>query len=281
MNFRDTPHKYFKTSDGITLAYRDYGTGAPLLCLPGLTRNSDDFEYLANELDTKTIRMICLDYRGRGASQFAPPETYDIPTESRDVLELLDHLALKSAPVIGTSRGGLIAMTIAALAPHRLTGVCLNDIGPEFAPEGLKSIATYLGRQPPFQNYEEAALARAKFPGFEGVPHARWLSDAYNSYRQEDTGLRIRYDPHLRDNFEAGTDLPLPDLWPLFDAMKGLPIALIRGENSNILTVKSVVEMRRRRPDIIFTSVPNRGHIPFLDEPESLSVINTYLKEIS
>ncbi|MDQ7070148.1 MAG: alpha/beta hydrolase [Rhodobacterales bacterium] len=280
MSLLNTPHQFFNTSDGIRLAYRDYGSGKPLLCLSGLTRNSSDFTFLADALDTSSNRLICLDYRGRGASGHAPAHTYDVPTEARDSLELLDHLNIGQAPIIGTSRGGLIAMTIAALAKDRLSGICLNDIGPEIAPEGIAAINTYLGKSPPFKTYAEAAEIRAALPGFSNVTPDRWLADVHNLFDHNINGLTLNYDPALRDNFDATKGQPLPDLWPLFDAMQGLPLALIRGANSNILSAQTTAEMRTRRPDMITATVPDRGHVPFLDEPDSLNVINSFLKAI-
>jgi pimeloyl-ACP methyl ester carboxylesterase len=126
------PH--YDSADGLRLAYRDEGDGRPLICLAGLTRNATDFDYLAAHLDG--VRLIRPDYRGRGASAWADPATYTVPVEAGDVLRLMDHLGLDKAAV--TSRGGLIAMTLAALAKDRLTGVCLNDIGPEIAAPGLR-----------------------------------------------------------------------------------------------------------------------------------------------
>ncbi len=134
----------FTTSDGLSLYYTDQGEGLPLLCLAGLTRDGRDFEFVAPHL--AGLRLITLDYRGRGQSDWGDPSTYQIPVEGRDATELLDHLGIDKAAVLGTSRGGLIAMVLAATAKDRLLGVALNDIGPEIAPEGLEVIKNYLGR---------------------------------------------------------------------------------------------------------------------------------------
>ncbi|PIE14840.1 MAG: alpha/beta hydrolase [Rhodobacterales bacterium] len=270
--------QFFTSSDGIRLAYRDQGSGPVVLCLPGLTRNGRDFDFLAPHLPD--CRLIRPDYRGRGASGWARPESYDIPTEARDVLELLDHLNIERAAIIGTSRGGLIAMTLAATAKQRLSGVLLNDIGPEIAPKGLEVIDTYLGIPPRFQSYEQAAIARSKMPGFANVPMERWLQDAHHLFDETAHGLALNYDPDLRQAFSAGRHQPLPDLWPLFDALGGLPLALIRGANSDILSAKTAAEMRRCRPDMIWAEVPDRGHIPFLDEPQSLTAIHAFIEAI-
>ena len=124
---------------------------------------------------------------------------------------------------------------------------------------------------------EHAAAMPAMMPGFAHVPPDRWLLEARLHTRQSAAGLTIPYDPALRAAFLAAFDAPQPDLWPLFDALAGLPVALIRGANSDLLSAATAAEMRRRRPDMIFAEVPDRAHIPFLDEPESLAAIRAFL----
>ncbi|MBN7787500.1 alpha/beta fold hydrolase [Ponticoccus gilvus] len=272
------PH--FTTSDGVSLHYRDEGQGLPLLCLAGLTRDTHDFDYVAPHLEG--VRLIRMDYRGRGKSGWAPHETYQIPVEGRDALELLDHLGLAQAAVLGTSRGGLIAMVLAATAKDRLLGVALNDIGPEIAETGLKVIEGYLGKNPPFKTFEEAAEKRAAaMTAFANVPPERWLTEAKVLYREGPEGLVIPYDPALREAVLGGGAQPAPDLWPLFDALKGLPLAAIRGANSDLLSAATFAEMKARRPDMIAVEIPDRGHIPFLDEAESLDALRRWLRMLS
>ncbi len=270
--------QHFTTFDGLKLAYMDEGTGMPVLCLPGLTRNSADFDYLAPHLPD--VRLIRLDYRGRGASDWAEdPLTYSVPVEARDVTALLDHLGLEKAAVLGTSRGGIIAMMLAATAKDRLIGVALNDVGPVIEQISLDRIMLYLGINPKFRTRADMAAAMpAGMAGFANVPMQRWLEEAERQTLETAQGLAVNYDPNLRVVFEAATQQDSPDLWPLFDAMNGLPLALIRGANSDLLSPDTAAEMRKRRPDMVFTNVPDRGHIPFLDEPEALSVIRSWVK---
>ena len=272
--------QHFHTSDGTRIAFLDEGEGLPLLCLPGLTRTQGDFEYLKPHLPP--LRLIRMDYRGRGGSQWTGAATYTVPQEARDAVELLDHLGVQRAAVLGTSRGGMIGMLMAALARDRLLGLCLNDIGPEIERRGLERIFDYVGRNPRARTPEELAAALpANMPGFANVPDARWLAEARLHYHAGDGRLKITYDPALREAFLAAFEGPPVDLWPLFDACAGLPLALIRGANSDLLSMATVNEMRRRRPDMIFADVPDRAHIPFLDEAESLSVIHAFLKAVA
>ena len=264
------PH--YISHDGLRLHYRDEGDGLPLLCLPGLTRNAADFDHVLPHL--AGLRVIRPDYRGRGLSQWAAPQSYTVAQEAQDILALLDHLAIDRAAVIGTSRGGLIAMVLAATAPHRIAAVALNDIGPEIAPRGLEVIKGYLGRNPAQRTWEEAAQARARlWTSFSGVPHARWLAEVRGQYDETPDGLVIRYDPRLREAVLDDGAQPAPDLWPLFAALAGVPLALIRGANSDLLTRATADDMARRRPDMIRVDVPGRGHVPFLDEPEALDAL--------
>ena len=265
----------FTTPDGITLHFTDEGEGLPVIALAGLTRNGRDFNHVAPHLDCRLIR---LDYRGRGLSDWADPTTYTIPQEAQDTLALMDHLGLDKAAILGTSRGGLIAMVLAATARDRLLGIALNDIGPDIAPRGLEVIKGYIGRNPAQKTYDEAADWRARnWVHFRNVPMTRWRDEVEQHYRETPDGLVIRYDPRLRDTvLEAGAQ-PAPDLWPLFDALAGLPLALIRGANSDLLAKDTADEMTRRRPDMIRADVPDRGHVPFLDEPEALTVLKDWL----
>ncbi|EEW25900.1 alpha/beta fold hydrolase [Rhodobacter ferrooxidans] len=270
----------FTTKDGARLAYRDEGSGMALLCLPGLTRTMGDFDYLAPHLPP--LRLIRMDYRGRGGSSWTGAASYTVPQEAQDALALLDLLGVGKVAVLGTSRGGMIGMVLAAMAPGRMLGLCLNDIGPKIERAGLERIFDYVGRNPRAKTHAELAEALPRnMAGFDGVPASRWLEEARLHYLQTEAGLKITYDPALREAFLTGFQGPETDLWPLFDACAGVPLALLRGANSDLLSRETVAEMRRRRPDMAFAEVPGRAHIPFLDEPESLDLIATFLGSLA
>lgn len=273
---------HFIASDGARLAFRDEMTGAGgpvILCLPGLTRTGTDFDDLLPHLPP--ARVIRPDYRGRGGSDWTGAASYTLPQEAKDALALLDHLAIGKVAVLGTSRGGLIGMLLAATAKPRLTGLCLNDVGPVVAQAGLERIFDYVGRNPAARSHAElAARLPAAMQGFANVPEGRWLAEARRHHVETPEGLRINYDPALREAFLAAFEGPAPDLWPLFDATAGLPLALIRGANSDLLAPETAAEMRRRRPDMLFADVPDRAHIPFLDEPESLAIIRAWMEKL-
>lgn len=269
----------FTAADGTKLHYTDEGAGTPVLALSGLTRNGTDFDYVAPHL--AGVRLIRMDYRGRGRSEWADPVTYTIPTEAADALALLDHLDIPAAAILGTSRGGLIAMLLGVTAGERLTGACLVDIGPELMESGLSVISDYIGRNPTQKTYDEAAGMRATLlAGFENVPEARWHAEVRKHYVETPDGLVINYDPRLRDAVLAAQSQPMPDLWPLFDALTVLPLACIRGANSDLLSEATFAEMQSRAPEMIAVNVPDRGHVPFLDEPDALTALHRWIKAL-
>lgn len=267
----------FTAADGTRLAYRDEGAGLPVLCLAGLTRNMQDFDYLVPHLPP--VRLIRMDYRGRGESGWADPASYTVAQEARDAVALIDHLGVDKVALIGSSRGGLIGMQMAKTEKHRLKGILFNDIGPEIPRAALQRLFLYLGRPVVAKTHEElAARMPGALPGFENVPAGRWLSEVRHQYRAGPEGLEISYDPALREPFLQAYSGGAFEDWPAYDACAGLTLALIRGANSDLLTRETADEMRRRRPDMIFAEVPDRGHLPFLDEPEALAAISAFLE---
>lgn len=271
--------KFFTADDGAKLAYLDEGEGVPVLALSGLTRNVQDFDYVAPYLDG--VRFIRMDYRGRGQSAWTGEASYTVPREGADALQLLDHLGVEKVAILGTSRGGLIGMYLAATAKDRLTGLCLNDVGPVLEMDGLNKIFDYIGRNPAAKNYADmVAKLPAAMKGFEGVPESRWMEEVRHHYLETETGLKINYDPELREAFLAAFKGGVSEAWPLFEAAEGLPLALIHGANSDLLSDAAAQEMQRRRPDMIYAKVPGRAHIPFLDEPEALAALKAWIAKL-
>ncbi|MBT9384513.1 alpha/beta hydrolase [Pseudooceanicola sp. CBS1P-1] len=276
------PH--FVAPDGTRLHYEDEGTGLPLLCLAGLTRNSRDFDFVAPALSG--VRMIRMDYRGRGLSDWSGPAGYTIPQEAADALALLDHLGIEKAALLGTSRGGLIAMALGLSAKDRLLGVAFNDIGPVVEPAGLAAIGDYLGVVPDAATIEEVARTRLADPDFPGVPLQRWIDYSAVTLEETPEGLKLRYDARLREAvFPPAPDTPAPateppDPWSFFAPLLELPVAVIHGENSDILSAATAAEMARRHPNLLLTTLPDRGHIPFLDEPAATDTLLRWLERL-
>ena len=285
----DVPTSTFiSAADGLRLHARCYGRRSapalPVVCLPGLSRTAEDFETLATALagDKRTPRrVIALDYRGRGLSAYdRDPANYSFQTELADVLAMLTALDALPTVVIGTSRGGILAMLLAALRPSALAGVVLNDIGPVIEPKGLMRIKSYVGKLPQPASYEEAAdiLRRLFSAQFPKLSEADWLASARRAYKLENDRLQPTYDVRLATTLEhVNFDKPLPPLWKEFDALAAVPLMVIRGANSDILSPETVDAMRRRRPGLELIEVPDQGHAPLLAEADVVARIGDFV----
>jgi pimeloyl-ACP methyl ester carboxylesterase len=277
---------YYRSGDGLTLYSRIYETairdGPSVLCLHGLTRNCRDFEDLAPRLATY-FQVIAPDLRGRGSSARDPNmHHYNVQTYLADVLVLLDALSVARAAVIGTSLGGMLAMMLAATHPERVTAMVLNDVGPEVDPAGVARIMGYAGRLTPVQSWPEAvAQAQAVYgSAWPGLDAARWQALARRAYREDASGApKLDVDPMIGEALRRGPGTPV-DLWPLWGALQDVPTLAIRGALSDILSAKTFVRMKREKPNLEQLTVANRGHVPLLDEPESLAAIDSFLSRL-
>ncbi len=275
----------FRSSDGLELYARDYGPleagSTAVLCLSGLTRNSKD-AHLVGERVGLGRRVIAPDYRGRGRSEHAADwSTYRVDVEMADVIMLLDSLGLERVVVIGTSRGGLIAMLMAARHRDRLAGVLLNDIGPVLEPEGLLRIRRYLGKPLRFTTWPGAVAALKRInPGFESLEEAEWEAFARRVYRDEGGRPALDYDPNLSRSFPTAGEIAAgssPPLWELLAALDGLPAAALRGEHSDLLSPATLARMAEKVGGLDAVTVRDRGHAPFLDEAESRAAVDRLL----
>ena len=285
----ETSSLFYRSADGLRLhlvAYRASGDAArlPLICLPGLTRGAADFAALAAHLAgaSATPRAVyAFDYRGRGQSDHDPHARYELAVERDDVLGWLRDNGIGAAHWLGTSRGGLILMAMAAEHRAAIRSVVLNDIGPVLEPEGLRRIKGYVGRvdaRP--RSLDEAALLLRLGPaqGFDGLSAEEWRLFARTTFGADDGDLRLRYDPALARALDA-LDLarPLPTLWDGFDALRGLPLLAVRGANSDLLSAATLAAMAERWPGCEAATVPGQGHAPLLADAPTLQRIDAFL----
>lgn len=269
-------------ADGLRLHYRDYPGSSdepPLLCLHGLTRNVRDFTAFAERYSAGR-RVLALDFRGRGLSDHDPlPARYTPLTYASDVLQLLDQLDIDEAVFVGTSLGGLVTMTVAAMAPQRIAAAILNDVGPELSVEGLERIASYVGKGGPFGSWDEAADAVARYSGnaHPNFGHDDWVKMARRICREDNGRIVLDYDRAIALPFQTKGPAPRVDLWPLFGALAQKPLLVIRGEISDLLSAEALDKMHEVAPDMKSVTVAGVGHAPLLDEPDAVAAIDQFL----
>jgi pimeloyl-ACP methyl ester carboxylesterase len=274
----------YRSHDGLNLFYRAFGDktapGVPAVCIPGLTRNSRDFVALAERLSTRRL-VLCPDLRGRGFSDRDPnPANYAVGTYVKDVLGLLGALGIDRYVSIGTSLGGIVTMVLAGIRPPLLAGAVLNDVGPVMGP-GIARIQSYTGRAEPVADWSDA-VEQAKLvygAALPGLSDAEWGAFTRRGYREGDDGRpRLDYDPAIGDAIRAAPPPP-DDPWPLYMRLRDVPTVVLRGALSDILEEGPFREMGARKPDARLVTVPDRGHVPLLDEPEALEAIEALLRQ--
>lgn len=277
----------FTTRDGLRLHVRRYPalSGAtarrPVLCLPGLTRNGRDFTTLAAALagDPETSRDVyAFDCRGRGLSEFDKDwKNYAVAIEMLDVLDFIAREELSGAGIVGTSRGGLISMVMASVQPASLGPVVLNDIGPVIEWNGLARISAYAGRIPLPGSWREAAkLVRdMNAKAFPSVSEEQWELVARQWFNEAHGRPAPGYDKEISRSLSV-LDGPMPALWNQFEAMKHVPVLVIRGGNSDILSAATVEEMARRHPSLASITVEGQGHAPLLMDHASIDAIRNF-----
>lgn len=284
--------RFIESKDGLRLYLRDYPaqgseSALPVICLHGLTRNSKDFEVVAPRIAAMGRRVLALDVRGRGKSDRDPQwERYQAPVYAGDVLDILDKLSIPRAVFVGTSMGGLLTMIIAALAPGRVAAAVINDIGPVVDPRGIARITSYVGKRGPANTMADmiASVKEAQGAAYPEADDAFWKMMIERVTRALPSGeIEYDYDPAIAKPMAppaGAAAAPTPDLRPLFGALAAVPVLVIRGEISDILSAEGLAEMRSLKPDLAAIELPRIGHAPTLEEPAAEQAIASFLARV-
>jgi pimeloyl-ACP methyl ester carboxylesterase len=284
--------RFLSAPDGLRLHLRDYGPrlaqALPVVCLPGLARTAADFDKIALALSTGTAgqarRVVALDYRGRGESDWdRDPNNYNMRVENADILSALAAIEINGAVFIGTSRGGLHVMMLAASRPALLRGVILNDIGPKIETEGLLRIRGYVGKLPQPRSFADAVDMFKEMAGqqFPALSDADWKIFVGLTFKEENGQLKPRYDRKLSHSLKGfDVEQPLPTLWPQFAGLANIPVLVIRGELSDILSEETLAEMLARHSSCQVYRVSGQGHAPLLIDDASINKICEFIAEI-
>ena len=278
--------RYWTSSDGLRLHYRDYAGPAdrpPILCLPGLTRNARDFEPVADRLAGEW-RILAVEFRGRGQSQHDPnPNNYVPHTYATDLLKLLDQLGIADAVFFGTSLGGIVTMLMSSTDPERIAGALLNDIGPEIEEAGVERLRSYVGKASSWSTWAEAGEAAAQrnriaFPHYtpEQWEHfARRLAS-----ERPDGSVQADYDMAISQAFAEDKGTPEFEPWSLIEGLEDKPVLIVRGETSDLFSATTADRMLAALPKAELVTIPGIGHAPILDEPEAAAGIDRLLERV-
>lgn len=260
-------------------------TGDPIFCIHGLTRNHKDFEPIFDFLLGFGRKVYAIDVRGRGNSDYDPnPLNYHPGTYVGDVANIMNVLEIEKAVFIGTSMGGIISMILAAFMPDKVAGIILNDVGPEVNEAGIARIRNYVGNSAPVDNWDDAikgikAIAQKEYP-LQKDNQQFWQDFAKRISKEENGKISLAYDPEIKQNLQPAKEgEPAPNLWAQFEMIKDIPIGLISGGISDILTQNIIEKMKSIKPNLYNEIIPNVGHAPILDETASKKVFGKILTQ--
>ena len=279
------------------MAYREWGdpeNPRVVICVHGLTRRSDDFNWLARAL-AADYRVVCPDVVGRGRSDWLrDPMLYGIPQYTSDMVTLIARLNVPTVRWVGTSMGGLIGMSLAALPDTPVQQQVLNDVGAVLGGEALARIAAYVGVETEFPNRAVAhAMLRRIFSGFGEHSPEDWeaLCDCMLVSDPSTGRLRLHYDPQIAAPFRSaygsaassGASALTPpadiDLWSIYDAIS-CPTLVIRGVQSDLLPESVMQEMTRRGPKASAVQFAGVGHAPTLIQHDQITAVRDFFGQV-
>lgn len=278
---------YWWSADGLRLHARDYRGDAnrpAILCMPGLTRNARDFADLAKQLSPEW-RVLAVEFRGRGESAFAKdPMSYVPLTYAQDMAALVEAAGITRFVAIGTSLGGIVAMLLAGMMPERIAGAVLNDIGPEIEAAGLARVRGYVGKSSNHPTWMHAARALQESSGavYPDWGIEDWLAMAKRVYRLSSAGrIVLDYDARIAEPFRLPGNEAGPDMWRAYAALSEVPVLIVRGERSDMLSAATAERMIAAAPKATLVTVPRVGHVPTLAEPEALAAVRHLLGRVA
>ncbi|WP_350283288.1 alpha/beta hydrolase [Nitrosomonas sp.] len=276
------------------LAYTDWGNPENehvVVCAHGLTRNCRDFDFLAAALE-RDFRVICIDMAGRGRSDWLEDaEDYNsAATYVSDMEHVLEHVCWQhdnGSPRIywvGVSMGGLIGMLLAARqrpsVSYRFRTLVMSDIGPHVSSGILSLFATTIGKDPRFRSLSEleSHMRDTALP-YSPLTNTEWHHLALYSAREyKDGTIGYRYDPAISSGFRPDRIRDI-DLWAYWNRID-LPVLVLRGEKSGVLTPETAREMQLHRPDVQITELAGIGHAPMLMDTDQINLVRNYLLNI-
>jgi pimeloyl-ACP methyl ester carboxylesterase len=278
------------SSDGLTLFARDYsGAGGearlPVFCLHGLTRNSKDFEEIGPRIAATGRRVIALDFRGRGQSEWdTDPTRYNPKVYAADTLKLMDSLGIARGVFLGTSMGGIIMFVLASLRSRAISAAIINDVGPQVAPEGIARIMSYVGKKADISDWKGAVdyVRRINGDAFPRLTNGEWEAFAKRTFVEQDGRPVLDYDPAILAPLQNANPTSSKLLaWFLFRRLsRKRPTLMVRGGLSDLLSGQISDRMQASAPKMRQVVVPDVGHAPLLNEAESLSAIFHLLSEV-
>ncbi|WP_438980082.1 alpha/beta fold hydrolase [Polynucleobacter sp.] len=270
----DGPHR---------MAYHAWGNPANskvLICVHGLTRRGSDFKTLAEAM-SHDYYVVCPDVVGRGDSdRLKNPMLYAVPQYVADMASLIKHLGVSQVDWFGTSMGGLIGMVYASMPKNPIRRMLINDVGPRIEPEAIKRLGSYVGQPFVFKDRADALQRLNEIcASFGSHTPEEW--EVYNGPMlvQKDGIWVMHYDPDISVPFASVNPIMAKAgemaMWHAFKQIH-IPMLIVRGGESDLLSAKTVAEMCKVNPHIRSIEIPGVGHAPAFVKSEQVALAKEF-----
>jgi cobalt-zinc-cadmium efflux system protein len=270
----DGPHR---------MAYHTWGNPnnpKVLMCVHGLTRRGSDFKTLAVAMSHEYY-VVCPDIVGRGDSdRLKNPMLYTVPQYVADITCLIKQLGVAQVDWFGTSMGGLIGMVYASMPNSPIRRMLINDVGPRIEAEAIKRLGSYVGQAFAFTDRADA-LERLNEICASFGSHTPQEWEIYNGpMLVQKEGLWVmHYDPDISVPFLSVNPMMAKAgemaMWHAFKHIH-IPMLIVRGGDSDLLSAKTVAEMCKVNPYIRSIEIPGVGHAPAFVKPEQVALAKEF-----
>jgi pimeloyl-ACP methyl ester carboxylesterase len=268
-----------------------YGAGEqPVIMLHGGGQTRHSWDAAAQRIASLGHPVYSVDQRGHGESSWVPSGKYTFPDFAKDLVAVTRqvHALHRSKPVVvGASLGGFAGMLAEGQEnPGGLAALVLVDITPRIDMGGVAKILGFMGDrvEDGFENVEEAAEAIARYLPNRVKPAD--LSGLSKNLRLHDDGrYRWHWDPAFLKAKQKNDPRLAAEVQENMLAAAGnlsLPVLLIRGQNSELVSMEHVKEFQQRVPHAKFTDIRDAGHMVAGDKNDVFaSAVEEFLVDLT
>jgi pimeloyl-ACP methyl ester carboxylesterase len=230
----------------------------PIVLLHGGHQSAHSWDLVSLHL-AQHYRVLALDQRGHGDSEWARDVVYSNSEMALDAEAFIDAMGLHRPLLIGHSMGGRNAMLLTRRNPSLLGALVIVDVGPELSEKGRAAIAGFVQGNQEFDDLEHFVRNVRQYDPYRSREHIE-RTVKYNMLERADGKYISKCDSNPRRLNIVRASGPLENM-TLDDATRfDLPVLLVRGAESNILAPDAAERFAAALPRGRLVTVPNCGH---------------------
>lgn len=264
----NAPQDKFVTANGMRFHYLEWGGAAnpPMLLLHGFAQTCHSWDFVALGF-SDDYRVIVLDQRGHGDSDWATDGDYSPETQQNDISAVVREIGLEDFTLMGLSMGGRNSFTYAANNPDRVRALVIVDAGPQNMQQGTQNIRNFVQQDDELDSVD-AFVERVLKYNPRRAPEQIRGSIMHNLKQLPNGKWTWKYDKRLRrPGRRMGSDPETEKrLWGYLAALQ-CPTLLVRGGASDIIAMDTADKMHAVIPNSQLATIEGAGHLVMGDSP--------------